>query len=37
VAETVEDVTLAKKLCKDKRVVKGARGHKEIRKAKKLY
>jgi hypothetical protein len=37
VAETVEDVTLEKKFCKDKWVVKGARGHRENRKVKKLY
>jgi len=37
VAETVEDVTLEKKFCKDKWVAKGARGHRENRKAKKLY
>lgn len=36
-AETVEDVTLEKKFCKDRWIVKGASGHRENRKAKKLY
>jgi ribosome-associated protein YbcJ (S4-like RNA binding protein) len=37
VAETVEDVTPEKGFFKDRWVAKGARGHRENRKAKKLY
>jgi len=37
VAETVEDLTLEKKFCKNRWVAKGAGEHRENRKAKKLY
>lgn len=36
-AETVEDLTLEKKFCKNRWVAKGAGEHRENRKAKKLY
>jgi hypothetical protein len=37
VAETVEDVTLEKSFVRRDGLLKGANGHRENRKAKKLY
>jgi hypothetical protein len=37
VVETVEDVTLEKKFCRERWFVKGGNGHRENGKAEKLY